>query len=200
MWPSVVVTRAADAGATRRPLCSRAPAQWRWSRLRGAANATRVSTSSRTAGAQGVDAPALAKRVGKLLSDTWRCNRVVVQDRAGAGAGATRRRHLLQSALGRIPMQWAADDDRTESRMASDLVAAVNTRRLSLYPADCSPESRAIGTSSAQPLRSAPAMAARTSSSRRGTKGSSVASCSFRALQARLDRQPRTSRRQHSPS
>ena len=142
---SVVVTRAADAGATEAPGLLASP------------GATAVVTVARRRGGhagldvvehrwvQGVDAPALAKRVGKLLSDTWRCNRVVVQDRAGAGAGATRLRHLLQSALGRIPMQWAADDDRTESRMASDLLAAVNTRRFSLYPADCSPESRAIG-------------------------------------------------------
>ena len=142
---SVVVTRAADAGATEAPALLASP------------GATAVVTVARRRGGdagldvvehrwvQGVDAPALAKRVGKLLSDTWRCNRVVVQDRAGTGVGATRRRHLLQSALGRIPMQWAADDDRTESRMASDLLAAVNTRRLSLYPADCSPESRAIG-------------------------------------------------------
>ena len=81
----------------------------------------------------------LAPQLVDLLRRVWACRRVVV-DATGLGAGVT---SLLTKVLGSIvePFVFTA---AAKSRLGFELLAAVNTGRLTMYAPDSSPEASAF--------------------------------------------------------
>ena len=78
---------------------------------------------------------ALAPRLADLLRRVWRCRRVVV-DATGVGAGVA---SLLTKALGGAVEPFVFTQ-ASKSRLAFELLAAVNTGRLQMYAPDGSRE------------------------------------------------------------
>ena len=81
-----------------------------------------------------------------ILKSVWGCRKVVV-DATGVGAGVA---SFLVSALGRqvvVPFVFSAP---SKSRLAYDLLGAVNAGRLKLYREDGSPECREFWLEAAQ--------------------------------------------------
>ena len=92
---------------------------------------------------EAVDAATLAKRAAKVVGE-WRCERVVVEQRAGEGGGPAAFRSLLERGIEPTPVEWASADDAQDSRLAMDLLAAIHTDGVQLYPMDGSPERRTL--------------------------------------------------------
>ena len=80
----------------------------------------------------------LFPRLLDLLRDVWRCRRVVV-DATGLGQGVA---SFLEKALGKGVAHPFVFTSQSKSRLAFDLLAAVNSGRLKMYAPDDSPESR----------------------------------------------------------
>ena len=81
---------------------------------------------------------ALHPRLVNLLRDVWRCRRVVV-DGTGLGQGVV---SFLEKALGRGVVRPFVFTAQSKSRLAFDLLAAVNAGRLKMYAPDGSTESQ----------------------------------------------------------
>ncbi len=81
---------------------------------------------------------ALFPRLVDALRDAWGCRRVVV-DATGLGQGVA---SFLEKALGKGVAQPFVFSAQSKSRLAFDLLAAVNAGRLKMYAADGSPESQ----------------------------------------------------------
>ena len=92
---------------------------------------------------QAVDTASLARRVVKVVCE-WRCERVVAEQRADAGAQGGAFSMLLERGLDRTPAEWVTADEGRDSRLALGLIAAVHTGRVRLYRVDGSPEHRAL--------------------------------------------------------
>ena len=81
---------------------------------------------------------ALHPRLVDLLRDVWRCRRVVV-DATGLGQGVA---SFLEKALGRGVVRPFVFTAQSKSRLAFDLLSAVNCGRLKMYATDGSSESQ----------------------------------------------------------
>ena len=78
----------------------------------------------------------LFPRLVDVLRNLWRCRRVVV-DATGLGQGVA---SFLERALGKGVVTPFAFTSQSKSRLAFDLLAAVNSGRVKVYAADGSPE------------------------------------------------------------
>ena len=99
---------------------------------------SRWSGSWSTIAGRGESHAALHAKLMDLLRDVWRCRRVVV-DATGLGHGVA---SFLERALGKGVVRPFVFTAQSKSRLAFDLLAAVNSGRLKAYASDGSAESQ----------------------------------------------------------